>query len=408
MSASPDAAFHRARLRMLLAVMFCYLFYYTGRQTFGFAIPGIKEELGLSKTQLGWCGAAMLWAYAIGQAINGQLADRYGGRKLMSLGAVLSCALNWVVSFAGGLFGIGVPWAANGLAQSMGWAPGSRILSNWWDKQHRGLIYGCYVFAAGSASIVSYVMASLMLDLGWRWIFRLPVLLLLVGAIVFWLVARNRPADLGFAPLPEDPGTPTAPPGETAWQRYRVALTNVPFLFGSLSIGFQNLARYGLLVWVPVHFLGENWKNAPDRWLSVSLPVGMALGAVSSGWLSDRVFGGNRSRVIMIFLALAAICSAGMWLLPRGNPLVVPVLFLTGFFVYGPQAGYWALCPDLLGRRHAGTGTGVMNFFAYALAGFGEPTIGYFIESTGKTQIVFAVVAISCAVGTLLMRFVRR
>ena len=31
-------------------VSFCYLFYYTGRQTFGFAIQGIQKELGLSKS----------------------------------------------------------------------------------------------------------------------------------------------------------------------------------------------------------------------------------------------------------------------------------------------------------------------------------------------------------------------
>ncbi len=41
--------FRVAQWRMLLATMFCYLFFYTGRQTFGFAIPGIQEELGFSK-----------------------------------------------------------------------------------------------------------------------------------------------------------------------------------------------------------------------------------------------------------------------------------------------------------------------------------------------------------------------
>ena len=42
MSADPhhDPAFLRARRWSLGAVMFCYLFYYTGRQSFGFAIPG--------------------------------------------------------------------------------------------------------------------------------------------------------------------------------------------------------------------------------------------------------------------------------------------------------------------------------------------------------------------------------
>jgi sugar phosphate permease len=48
-----DPAFLRARRFSLGAVKFCYLFYYTGRQTFGFAIPGIQAELGLQKQTLG-------------------------------------------------------------------------------------------------------------------------------------------------------------------------------------------------------------------------------------------------------------------------------------------------------------------------------------------------------------------
>ena len=60
--------FRAAQWRMLLATMFCYLFYYTGRQTFGFAIPGIEAELGLTKETLGWVSTSMLWSYAVGQA----------------------------------------------------------------------------------------------------------------------------------------------------------------------------------------------------------------------------------------------------------------------------------------------------------------------------------------------------
>ena len=48
---------------------------------------------------------------------------------MMSLGALLSCLFNWLVSFADSLAGLMVPWAIIGYEQSMGWAPGS-LLSN--------------------------------------------------------------------------------------------------------------------------------------------------------------------------------------------------------------------------------------------------------------------------------------
>ena len=161
-----DEAFRRTQWRVLLATMFCYLFYYTGRHTFGFAIPGIQEELGLSKTQLGWISAALLWCYAIGQAINGNLADKFGGRRMMSLGALISCGLNWVVSFGSSFVHLLIPWGANGFAQSMGWAPGSRVLSNWWSHTERGKIYGLYTFAAGMSSILAFVTSIVVVTAG--------------------------------------------------------------------------------------------------------------------------------------------------------------------------------------------------------------------------------------------------
>ena len=403
-----EESFHSAQRRVLLATMFCYLFYYTGRQTFGFAIPGIEEEFGLSKTSLGWASATLLWCYALGQAVNGNLGDAFGGRRMMSLGATLSFGLNWVVSFATRLGGLVVPWGLNGFAQSMGWAPGSRVLSNWFRSTERGRVYGLYTFAAGSSSVLTFAMSTLILDLelNWRWIFRLPVLLLLFAGIGYYVVVRDRPEELGFPALePEVEGSRV----ERSRDRYLAALTNGRFVTASVAIGFQNLARYGLLIWVPVHFLGSDWRSSDAKWVAVALPVGMALGAVSSGYLSDRLFRGNRSKVIQLFLGMAALSSFAMYGLPRESAFGVPLLFLCGFFAYGPQAAFWALCPDLLGRARAGTGTGVMNAFAYLFAGFGEPLIGWTIESNGdRTELVFLIVGGACILGALISLGIRR
>ncbi len=418
MTGDAGKSFGKARIGTLAAVMFCYLFYYTGRQSFGFAIPGISQELGLTNEQLGWCGTAMLWAYACGQAINGQLADRFGGKRLMAMGGVISFVLNLVTSFAGGLFSLKIPWAINGFAQSFGWAPGSRILSNWWEKRHRGVVYGWYLFAAGMPSVLTFALCTLVLQSGldWRWLFRLPVILMLLGTLVFWWIAKEKPEDIGHAPIEDDEDVPMhGETGEnesdpTAWRRYRAGLTCVPFLIGCASIGFQNLARYGLIIWVPVHFLGKDFaKESGTMWVSMALPIGMALGALSAGWISDAVFKGKRSSAIILFLLMAALASAGLAKLPHDSAAVIPLLFLAGFFVYGPQSGYWALCPDLLGSRLAGTGTGIMNFFAYLFAGLGEPLIGMLIDRRdGESHVIFVVIAVACALGAALMSTIRK
>ncbi len=420
-TAEEDRRFRRAQWRILWATMLCYFFYYTGRQTFGFAIPGIEQELGIGKAGLGWVSSAMLWSYAAGQAVNGNLGDRFGGRRMMNLGALLSCLFNWGVSFAGGLVGLMVPWAINGYAQSMGWAPGSRVLSNWWSRRERGKVYGLYVGAAGLSSVLAFTTSNLILalDLNWRWIFRFPVLLLLLGGAVYYRVARDRPEELGFSGANHLEGNPdesrAAPPGnedteETTWNRYRQVCSNWRFMIASLAIGFQSVARYGLLTWVPVHFLGAGWRGFAGRtWITLALPAGMTLGAVSSGWLSDRFFHSNRSRVIFLFMAAASMACTSMYLLPYHFFWSMALLALCGFFTYGPQSAFWALCPDLLGTRYAGTGTGVMNMHAYLLAGLGEPFIGWMIQRSGdNTGLVFPVVAGACLLSGAIALFVRR
>lgn len=366
---------------------------------------------------LGWASAAMLWSYALGQSINGNLGDKFGGRRLMSLGAILSCVLNWIVSFGTGFASLTIPWAMNGYAQSMGWAPGSRVLSSWWHPVERGKVYGGYVFAAGLSSVLAFASSTLILEweLNWRWIFRLPVLLLLVGGVTYYVVVRDRPEDLGYPPLLDDPADSGDEPRrdadsrvESSRDRYAYVLSNPRFMIACLAIGFQSMARYGLLIWVPVHFLGEDWKSSDTKWMSLALPIGMAIGAIASGWLSDSYFHSNRSRVISLFLFLAAACSLVMYWLSRDHWSGVPMLLLTGFFAYGPQSAFWALCPDLLGRDRAGTGTGVMNTFAYIFAGLGEPLIGWAIEANGQTSLVFGIVAVACFVGAMISPLIRR
>ncbi|PKP71918.1 MAG: MFS transporter [Alphaproteobacteria bacterium HGW-Alphaproteobacteria-5] len=424
-SDSNSLSFRNAQYRMLFAAMFCYLFFYTGRQTFGFAIPGIQAEFGASKETLGWVSAALLWCYAVGQAINGNIGDKFGGRRVMSAGAILSCVTNWAVSFSTSIFSLGALWGLNGYFQAMGWAPGSRLLSNWFGKHERGKIFGFYVFAAGMASVLSFVTSILVVhiwQLDWRWIFRLPVLLMLVGGIAFYLIARERPEDMGFASPHDDAddddddagsaGTDT----ESSWQRYKAVLSNWRLMLGSLAIGFQNSARYGLLVWVPVHFLGSDGAGAgasssfiDPQWISVALPIGMAIGAATNGWVSDNVFGSKRYLAIVLYMALATVTSLFMYTIPASDVyLGIATLFLCGFFVYGPQSSFWALCPDLVGHKRAGTATGIMNFFAYLFAGLGEPLIGGFMDTHHDTSLVFLIVAAASAASATVALFIRR
>jgi OPA family glycerol-3-phosphate transporter-like MFS transporter len=405
------ASFAAAQRRVLLLTSLCYLLYYLGRQNFGWTIPGLREDLGLSNTEIGWISGLGLVSYGAGQIVSGYLSDRVGGRRMVALGTVLSCGFNWWASFAGGFGGLLLAWALNNAAQSLGFAPASRLLTNWWGPRERGWAFGVFTFAAGLASVATFALAMAVLArLPWPWVFRLPVLLMPVGGLLFFAGVRDRPEDQGFTTPAERPGAPPDGPPAGAVASYREVLRDRRFVLASVGFGFSNWARLGLLVWAPVHFLGPSWKQDPGTaWITLALPVGMALGALAAGYGADRFLGADHARLIAGGLVLATVTTAVLYGVPvERRGLAVSLLFLAGLFVFGPATSFSALAAELVGRRAMGTATGFMNAVGYAAAAAGDLVMGVVLDAAGSTAPLFLVTAGACAAGAVCGALVRR
>ncbi|RPD39547.1 MFS transporter [Chitinophaga barathri] len=384
---------------MLLLTMFCYLFFYTGRHNFGWASKQLAVTLDISFEKIGWISFAMLAGYALGQLINGNLADRLSPRHMILTGGLLSVAANVLISFSSSFSVILILWALNGYFQSMAWAPGSRIISNWWRDGNRGLAFGLYTMAAGLSSVVAYVFSILLVNDSWRNLFRIPVLFLAAAVLIFFVFVRNTPS--GATAASEEA---VLKPG---WkQAYAHALRNGKFLVVCLSLGFQSMARYALIFWIPLYFLDSGVKASPQLWTSLLLPLGMAAGAISFGFLTDRFLRSNRIVSIFIGMALCSILSASIYGMNlKSGPAIGVLVFLAGFFSYGPQASFWPLSPELLGHRYVGTGVGLMNMTAYVFAAIGEPLMGKIIDVTGSKAVIFLVVAFIAMLSALTILF---
>jgi OPA family glycerol-3-phosphate transporter-like MFS transporter len=365
----------------------------------------------LTATEVGWISGTGLILYGAGQIVSGHIADRVGGRRLVALGAVTSCVLNWLASLGGGFWSLVIPWALNGYAQSMGFAPASRLIAAWWAPRERGWAFGVFNFAAGFSSVLTFGAAALVLAwLSWRWVLRLPVLLLLVGAAVVWLLARDRPEELGLHPQADADATrelshsPTGKANDDTVSlgvRLRAAFGNRAFLLASLGFGFANWARLGLLVWVPSHLLGPAGGASPGAaWVTLALPVGMALGALAGGDAVDRFLGGNHPRLIILSLVLAAGATLGLLAVPP-DARSLGLLFAAGFLVFGPFPSFTVLGAELLGPRAVGVGVGFMNAVGYGTAALGDVVMGIVIDATGWTGAVFAVAAVACVLGAV-------
>jgi OPA family glycerol-3-phosphate transporter-like MFS transporter len=338
---------------------------------------------------------------------------------MVTLGALGSMLLCWAFSFMNTALWLGVFWAANGFVQSMGWAPGGRLISVWWPRDRRGLAFGLYMLSAGLSTVLVWCTSDLVLGLfdphdpaRWRWLFRLPLLALGLAGLLFYALVRDRPEDVGLSAMvdTENPEQSLAKlVTERSWyQRYAAVLQSPGFLLAATVIVFQSFARYGLLTWTAVYYSDSGLSVNDALKFTLSLPIGMGIGAVTGGYISDRWFVSKRAYVVAIFLA----ASAGCFLVLRANPveaagdqrLGIGLLFIAGFFVYGAQGPLWAICPDLVGRENSGTAVGLMDALAYAGAAVQGPLLGYLIghERGYGYPALFLVLALLTGTGAML------
>src|SRR5918995_89989 len=101
--APPVLPFRAGEATVLWVIWLTYGSFYFCRQNIAAAVPGLEAE-GLTKTPIGSILGGLKIAYAIGQLVNGQLAERMSARQLLAVGMLGSAALNVAFGLVEGLY----------------------------------------------------------------------------------------------------------------------------------------------------------------------------------------------------------------------------------------------------------------------------------------------------------------
>jgi len=421
MSERQQLEFTRFRLwRVLIPICVWYSFFYLGRLNWGFCLPWIIKDLGISKLTAGSIDTVMLWSYAASALLSGRTSDKVGGRVMQLIGGVASTAFNVAISLQTSLAAITLFSAFNGAAQGSVSAPTAGMISQWYPRSRRGRAIGAYIASVSVAVLIVWLITGYTVsNFGWRAAFAWPpVLFVLTTTIALWLMARDRPEDVGLKPYIEATSADSIVTdgarrddlvGRKAWI---VLLRNPRFVAMCCSSFTQYIARYGLLTWVPLYYAetaGVQLKAVPA--MTIMLPIGMIFGPLLAGVLSDTLFAARRfPAVIICFLGLIFVVCVIAYIPIRemGLPVAVLLQFLAGLFTLGLNGCFWAWSSDFGGRKLAGTAAGVLNFFNYAGAGIQGALIGGILTySGGNWTLVFSTIASLLVIGGGLSWFAR-
>jgi sugar phosphate permease len=387
---------------IMFSVLYCFL--YTGRLNISQALPAMQEQMGWNELQLGILSSILFWTYGLGHLINGRLGEIFGVRRFIVLGAVLSAVVNIVLGLQDSLIAIAVLWGVNGYFQSMLWSPGMALLSKWWPGSKRGFATGfANAFSSlGTAAAWAMVMIAFALlpSLGWRAAFVVPVVSIFIMAAIFALTVKESPKQIGLDEFQEEESR-SGHENELArivaekgkMYPYVYLFRQWRFDIWCVIIAFSNLARYGLLTFIPLYFADELGLNVKSGMVgTLLLPLGMALGTFIIPWMSDKYWPNNRLPAVLICSLVAA---ATVFILTNSTniALIATVLFVAGFFIYAINGLTWAYATDIGGRIFGGTAAGILDWAAYMGAAIQAIVFGAVLESTGKWNVVFISIA---------------
>ncbi len=377
------------RKRVFISVWITYSTFYLCRVNMSIAIPGIMKEFGYSKTAMGGILTSLFIIYAVGQFVNGQLGDRFGARKLISLGLLMSGLLNIVFGFNSAITAMMIIWGLNGFFQSMGWGPSVKTVANWFSPEKRGKMSGLLGTSYLIGNAYSWALAGFVVGLlGWRWAFWIPAVVVILSAIHWYFRGRNAPEEVGLPTIEEEAqGITNFSPRKDHHIGFahtlKLVLTTPGIWIVGLSLFCLNIVRYGFISWAPTYmFEVQKATISTAAYKAIAIPIAGSLGAIFAGWISDKVFQSRRAPMASIMLIILGVFA---WLYPRisaGNwTLSFALLLLIGFMTYGPHVLMVSAVPMDLGTRKASaSATGFIDCLGYVGAALTGVVSGWLID----------------------------
>jgi sugar phosphate permease len=378
--------------------------YYVNRFNYSPMIPLLKVDLGITNTQAGWLMALFFISYTLFQLPAGFLGDRFGPRKVLTWGAIISITGNLIFSQATSLGILSLGQLVNGLGQSMGWTSSLKLIVSWYPRSRRATAIGFFATCVTAGSSVGIRLSGLLGDhLGWRSSFIIPPVLLAVVALLFWMMVRNNPRERGLPDFDDEIHLEKRIENDPRSQLSLVLTNRILWSVALVYFCFVYV-QFGCLVWIP-SFLKEAYAMSVDRASTISALV-LLPGVFASplaGYMSDHYFGGKRKPLILMLMLILALAT---FLLSRNVSITLAVSLLTivGLMIIMPDVLLAAYPSDILSRKLSATGMGFLTTFTSIAGIITTPLSGKIIDlfdSYAAVFFSFAVVALAGAFLTL-------
>jgi OPA family sugar phosphate sensor protein UhpC-like MFS transporter len=398
-SGQVQSEYKRLRNRTFWGVTGAYALYYVCRMAMSVVKQPLIDDGIFTAGELGIIGSAFYFVYAFGKFMNGFVADYCNIRRFMATGLLVSTVVNLLMGVTGLMHGwwgmssvvllivFAVLWGINGFCQSMGAPPGVISLSRWFPLNRRGTFYSILSATPYLGKSLSVFLLGIVVGaIGWDYGFILSAVAGVIGSAAIILFVSDTPESCGLPSVQELSGEETLKTDSMPTRELQKKVVRHPGIWIiALSSAFVYITQHAVSEW-GVLFLqkGKGYSlSSATQIIAFSEIFGIA-GTVLAGWLSDRVFKGNRFIPVMIS-GIVCLASLGAFLLTGGsyglNIVWVAVFSLSIGVVYCTVAGLMAL--DIVPRKATGAALGMVGLASYGAAGLQNLVSGFMIGAGG-------------------------
>jgi sugar phosphate permease len=347
----------------------------------------LSRDFALSAGALGNLSAFYFYSYVVVQIPTGLLADRWGPRRMLTLGAGLTAAGTLVFALAPGVGWANAGRLAIGAAAGVAFVSMLKLASHWLPARQ-------YAFASGVALFTGVVGATLAgpplriaVDaFGWRAVMAVSAVVTAIVAAAIWVIVRDDPSEKGYASYHAH-GSLHAPAGSMLAQlREVMAYRNTWILFlapGALSgIVLTFAGLWGVPFLVTHHGFGTRGAAT----LTSAMLVAWSLGSMLFGPWSERL---HRRKPLMIGGLAAAMALWALVLfvpaLPAGLlvALLLAVAFASSAFIIS-----FVFARESVPARLAGTVSGITNMGVMLGGMLMQPLVGLVLDARWDGRIV--------------------
>ena len=248
----------------------------------------------------------------------------------------------------------------------------------------------------------------------WRLVFWVPSALLFTIAIVWVAFAKNRPEDVGLAPVNPGGGEPAELKDVTLEgvvlnpSRIKAAwafLVQPGLILLAIVSALQGMVKDGINLWAPTLLMqSQNLAVSEATTRALWIPPFGFLGVLAAGWLNQRTGGDDRKVIGTFYTAAALAALAGSYIIKiQHYSLTVLTIALCSGLIYGVNTLLMTSIPlqfQAVGKES--TVAGFLDFAAYVGAGFTGVITGSLLEYWGWSRIMGMWGAI-CAIGAVVM-----